>query len=168
MAGRTEGRARGRASCQGRADGLCLMSPQVTVGGGDDTHALAPLRAAHSPGLLSWPVGGLVGRVEEGGRGAQDFLLCPGPPLLLEVLDALGHGHVGVGCAVQLVQEVVQLVLVEALDQIEDVLDRRAGSDAGLCLWRHFRCGSSLCTGCAWPLCLYTVIFCCILLDFIL
>lgn len=143
-AGRTEGRARGRAGCQGRADGLCLVSAQVAVGRRDDAHALAPLRAADGPGLLAGPVDGLVGRVEERGRRAQDFLLCPRPLLLLEVLDALGHGHVGVCRAVQLVQQVVQLVLVEALDQVEDVLDRRAGSDAGLCLGRHCRRGRAL------------------------
>lgn len=111
------------------------MPAQVAVGRGDDAHALAPLRAADGPRLLAGPVDGLVGRVEEGGRRAQGLLLCARPPLLLKVLDALGHGHVGVGGAVELVQQVVQLVLVETLDQVEDVLDRRAGPDA--CLGRH-------------------------------
>lgn len=144
--GGAQGRAGGRAGREGWADGLGLVAGQVPVGRGHDAHALAPgvLLARDGAGLLARPVDGLVRRVEEGGRGPERVVraaLAGGRPaaLLIEELDALGDGDVGAG-AIELDEEVLQLVVAEVLNEVEDVVHRGPGPVAGL--RRHLLCFS--------------------------
>lgn len=107
------------------------------IRGAHDAHALTPLTTADGARFLARPVFGLGGRIEEG-RGRTEellFLVSLEAALFLKVGDAGGDVDVGVWGGVDFFEEGLELVFFEGLDEVEKVLDRRAGTRA--CLGCH-------------------------------
>lgn len=77
-----------------------------------------------------------MGLVEERRGRAQDIVARRraegGAPLLFKVFDTLGHLDIAFVGAVEVEQEVLELVIIKILDELENMLDRGARTEPGL------------------------------------